>query len=192
MILKRQKEYAHVDYKGLTDEGKELLKERREKMAGQFKAKRKEIDERMEKKLEDIAAVYEKDSKQYKKAVEKAKKEWEEELKKSGEELKSQKYGAKNHLFENRKQPEPNNKPLVESFKVNKKKVVEEKTKEKLTARLKRMMKKGGEFAKDNKKGLIIGSSVLAASGAGYGIYKGVKKEKKERELKKKVRGYEK
>lgn len=50
-------------------------------------------------------------------------------------------------------------------------------------------------WGKKNKTGLIITAAGLAASGAGYGIYKGVKKvkaKKGEKDLKKKVRGYDK
>ena len=65
------------------------------------------------------------------------------------------------------------------------------KRKEKLEA----AGKKVSEFAKKNKKALLIGGGTLATAGVIYGVSKAVKKEKakkKEIKLKKAVRGYEK
>lgn len=186
MIILRQRGFSYADFNGLTEEGKERYKELRSGLVPKFKAIREEINEKYAKKVEDIKAMYEKGSKQYNKAMNEVMKAREDELKAAGDQLKTQKYGTKNHLHENRvKDNTEKIDKMVDSFK-------DGSTKKKFGEKASELLKKGGEFAKKNKKGLIIGSSVLAASGAGYGIYKGVKKEKKERELKKKVRGYDK
>ena len=196
MIILRQREFSHADFNGLTEEGKGRYKELRSGLVPKFKAIREEINEKYAKKVEDIKAMYEKGSKQYNKAMNEVMKAREDELKAAGDQLKTQKYGTKNHLHENRvKDNTEKIDKMVDSFKDSAKKQsekVEGSTKKRFGEKASELLKKGGEFAKNNKKGLIIGSSVIAASSAGYGIYKGVKKEKKERELKKKVRGYDK
>ena len=192
MIILRQRGFSHADFNGLTEEGKKRYKELRSGLVPKFKAIREEINRKHAKKIEDIEAMYEKGSKQYNKAMNDAVKTWKDELKSAEDQLKTQKYGIKNHLHENRSKD--NTKEIdrmVDSFKDSAKKQ-SESTKKKLGEKASELLKKGGEFAKKNKKGLIISSSVVAASGAGYGIYKGVKSHREENDLKKKVRGYEK
>jgi len=189
MILLRQKLYSKADLEGLTEKGKEELLQKRNELAKQFKQRKAEIDRKAEEDINRIEEVFEKGSKPYKKAVKKVNDNWKEELDKAGKELNGKKYGLKNYLYQDKPKPkEENLENFAKSFDKPKPKVeVEVET-------VKKGKKKLSEILKNNKKGLIIGGSVLAASGLTYGgikAYKHYKDKKKSEDLRKKVSGYD-
>ena len=78
-----------------------------------------------------------------------------------------------------------------EKEEARKKAEIEAKT---IGARLKKAGSEAKKFAKENKKGLIIGGSVAAASGLALGgskVYNHYKDREKSQDIRKKVRGYD-
>lgn len=188
MILLRQKLYSKADLEGLTEKGKEELLQKRNELAKQFKQRKAEIDRKAEEDINRIEEVFEKGSKPYKKAIKKVNDNWKEELDKAGKELNGKKYGLKNYLYQDKPKPKENLENFTKSFDKPKPKAeVEVKT-------VKKGKKKLSEILKNNKKGLIIGGSVLAASGLTYGgvkAYKHYKDKKKTEKIRKQVSGYD-
>ena len=186
MILQRL--YSRKDYEGLTEEGRAILKEKRDSLAKKYIDSLKELNSKTEQTIKDAEAVYDLSTdagkKKYNKAVDKIRKNHNKELEELSKALEGEKFKASGSVPYSRK-PAANssdNKAFVDSFK--------EKTKD-----LKDATKKTTEgFFKKNKKGLIIGGSVLAASGLTYGGIKVVKKykdKKKSEDIRKKVSGYD-
>jgi hypothetical protein len=186
MILQRL--YSRKDYEGLTEEGRAILKEKRDSLAKKYIDSLKELNSKTEQTIKDAEAVYDLSTdagkKKYNKAVDKIRKNHNKELEDLSKALEGEKFKASSSVPYSRK-PAANssdNKAFADSFK--------EKTKD-----LKDATKKTTEgFFKKNKKGLIIGGSVLAASGVAYGGVKVVKKykdKKKSEDIRKKVSGYD-
>ena len=91
-----------------------------------------------------------------------------------------------------RKMSEEATKERLERERIAREKA--EKESKTIKGRLKKVKEGARKFAKKNKKGLIIGGSVAAASGLTYGGVKVVKKykdKKKSEDIRKKVSGYD-
>ena len=185
MILQRL--YSRKDYEGLTEEGRAILKEKRDSLAKKYIDSLKELNSKTEQTIKDAEAVYDLNTdagkKKYNKAVDKIRKNHNKELEELSKALDGEKFKASGSVPYSRKPANSSdNKAFVDSFK--------EKTKD-----LKDTTKKTTEgFFKKNKKGLIIGGSVLAASGLAYGgvkAYKHYKDKKKSEDIRKKVSGYD-
>ena len=194
MILLRQRLYSHT-YENITDAAKrkakaeELLRKRKEFQAG-FDLK-KRIEQINEKYLEDL-----------KKTAEGNPIGGKEPRYVSAKELQ----GRRNNAIENAK-AYWNDAYENMTEGVSRKKMSEEATRARkvakeaadreaatLKGRLKKAKKNIGEFAKKNKKGLVIGGSIAAASGLAYGgakIYKKHQDKKKSEDIRRKVHGYD-